>query len=567
MKKSIVSTIMAILLFSAGCQDLDLNPLSEGSTENWYSNEQEIRMGLDDLYRGDLWYWECNRLFHTDRYSDDWNQRDYIYDWIKDGYNGETSMVETMWLNTYKAISRTNTILASLERVKDNLSPELIQQFEGETYFFRAVFYSYMIFLWGDVPFFTEYITIDEAFQMGRTDKNVILQHIYADFDKAVKLLPESYSGLQRVTKGAAYAFKARTASWMLDYATAADAAKSCINLDVYSLHPDFGDLFLTKTRKSDELIFTVPRSKELLDNSVTVNSMYTRNAGGTATAQPSWDLLSAFLCTDGLPIDQSPLYDPKDPFKNRDPRCTYTCVEPGTAHLGFIYDPSPAAVQVLNLTTGKMVTNKDSQVNDQYAAYNGLCLKKGVDEEWTDDKASDKSSIIMRYADVLLMYAEAKIELNQIDPSVLDAINQVRARAYQCEVSETDKYPAVTETDQAKLRTILRSERRMELAWENKRWFDIIRWHLIETVMNRPLYVWPAKANITEYYNNGDYFFPDVLPEIDENGCPDFTKMYATGKIRKIIDRTVSTRQYLLPIPSKELAINKNLEPQNPGY
>ncbi|MDR0833670.1 MAG: RagB/SusD family nutrient uptake outer membrane protein [Candidatus Symbiothrix sp.] len=567
MKKLILSTLVAVLFFFTGCQDLDLNPLAEGSTENWYSNEAELRMSLDDLYRGALWYWECNRLFPTDRYSDDWSQREYVYDWIAGTYNGETSYVQTMWLNTYKAIARANTILISLDHAKGNISDDLIRQFEGEAHFFRAVFYSYLIFLWGDVPFYTGYLSIDEAFTMGRTDKNVILQTIYDDFDKAAEYLPKSYSsGLLRATKGAAYAFKARTATWMLDYATAATAAKSCMDLNAYSLHPDFGDLFLTKTRKSDELIFTIPRSKDLLDNSESVNSMYPRNPGGTATAQPSLELFCAFPCTDGLPIDESPLFSLQEPFKNRDPRCAYTCVEFGSAFLGFIYNPGVATV--MNLTTNKSVTNQDSQLGSQYAAYSGMALKKGVDEEWTDDKATEKSSIIMRYADVLLMYAEAKMELNEIDASALNALNQVRARAYKCQVAETAKYPAVSETNQVKLRKIIRTERRCELAWENRRWFDIIRWRLIETVMQRPLYGLPAAAGLRANIASGDYFFPKGIKiTIDENGCPDFTTLAATGKFRQIFERSVPVRQYLWPIPSKELAINKNLLPQNPGY
>jgi hypothetical protein len=298
---------------------------------------------------------------------------------------------------------------------------------------------------------------------------------------------------------------------------------------------------------------------------------MYTRNAGGTATAQPSLELFCAFTCTDGKPIDESPLFDLKEPFKNRDPRCAATCVEFGTAHLGFIYDPGKTTV--MNLSTNKSVTNKDTRLASNAtdatnAAYNGMCLKKGVDEEWTDDKATERSSTIMRYADVLLMYAEAKMELNEIDASTLNAINQVRARAYKCQVTETTKYPAVTETNQAKLRKIIRTERRCELAWENRRWFDIIRWRLIETVMQRPLYGLLAKAGLTTNIANGDYFFPrGVTIDIDENGCPDFTKLAATGKFMQIFERTVPTRQYLLPIPFKDFAINPNLGPQNPGY
>ena len=78
------------------------------------------------------------------------------------------------------------------------------------------------------------------------------------------------------------------------------------------------------------------------------------------------------------------------------------------------------------------MQKNNDARVNAQFASYNGLLWKKGIDETWLENgKDVDPDKIIIRYADVLLMYAEAKIELNQIDQSVLDAINRVRARAF----------------------------------------------------------------------------------------------------------------------------------------
>lgn len=568
MKIIIFSTITSILLFFTGCQNLDLNPLSEGSSENWFANEDEFILALNDLYRPALWYWEANRLFHTDRFTDDWNQREYLYDWIAGTITSETNMVETCWSNTYKGITRANTVLANIQKARqEGKIPEAtLLRFEGEAAFFRAAFYSFLIFLWGDVPYYTEYLTIEDAFNMGRADKDIVLEQIYKDFDKAIVNLPATYSGLQRVTKGAAYAFKARTAIWMLDWEVARDAAKGCIDLNVYSLHPDFSDLFLSKTNSSPEIIFTLPRSKEIMGDEISVNSMYTRLAGGTATAQPSWELLLAFTCIDGLPIDKSPLFNLQNPFKDRDPRCTATLVEFGTPHLGFIYDPGSR--QVRNLTTGAMVTNQDSKLVQQYAAYNGMCLKKGVDEEWIDDRATDTDTKIMRFADVLLMYAEAKMELNEIDNSVLDAINMVRARAYGVNPSWTAFYPAVTETGQSKLRTIIRMERRMELAWENRRWFDLIRWRLAEVAMVRPVYALPATAaGLEANIESGDYFFPkDVIPEVDENGLVDLSKVFETGKIRKVVDRSFHERQYLLPIPAKDLLINENII-QNDGY
>src|SRR5699024_2898001 len=143
------------------------------------------------------------------------------------------------------------------------------------------------------------------------------------------------------------------------------------------------------------------------------------------------------------------------DPFKNRDPRLKETIVEFGSEHLGYIYSPHPYDERVLNTATGKMVTNNDNRSVMIHAAYNGLATKKRVDESWMDGNVSDFNYTILRYADILLMYAEAKIELNEIDQSVLDAMNQVRARAYKVDFEDYDAYPAITEINQEELRKI----------------------------------------------------------------------------------------------------------------
>lgn len=173
-----------------------------------------------------------------------------------------------------------------------------------------------------------------------------------------------------------------------------------------------------------------------------------------------------------------------------------------------------------------------------------------------------------MRYADVLLMYVEAKMELNEIDDTVLGAINTVRARAYGVNPNWTSSYPAVTETNQSKLRTIIRTERRMELAWENRRWFDLIRWRLAEVAMVRPVYALPATSQgLTANIESGDYFFPKgIIPQVDENGLIDLSEVYETGKIRIVVSRDFTKRQYLLPIPAKDVLINDNII-QNDGY
>ena len=127
-------------------------------------------------------------------------------------------------------------------------------------------------------------------------------------------------------------------------------------------------------------------------------------------------------------------------------------------------------------------------------------------------------------------MYAEAKIELNEIDDTVLDAMNQVRARA-KASVTATSDYPAITERSQDKLRTILRTERRMEFAFENLRLYDIWRWRIAEKVLNRPWIGLPKKdQKLQRAYIDNNMWFHGAVPQVDEDGCVDFMAPVAKG-------------------------------------
>ena len=231
------------------------------------------------------------------------------------------------------------------------------------------------------------------------------------------------------------------------------------------------------------------------------------------------------------------------------------------------MYQPHPDSTKVLNFNKGTYVTNNDTRTNTQYASYNGLVWKKGVDEDWSDDLNTIPDEIVMRYADVLLMYAESSIELGQVDQSVLDAINMVRARAYGVDMSNPGAYPAVTSSDQSTLRNIVRMERRMEFAHEGLRYMDIIRWKLADKVLNKDIYGMLDPDELRQkVVNPGLWFFPET-PEIDNDGVADFDPMYNAGLIKLLAVRDFdASKQYLWPIPSKEILINDNLG-QNTGY
>ena len=506
MKTKILLAGMCLSL--AACESMDLVPKSQGNTESWYTSETELRLASNDFYI--LGYWQ-EPLSSSEQWSDNTTYRQTNRNpgsggTVLDGtLNGQQYEVYALWQQSFKLIARTNTMLENIHKAKGAVTEEVYNRYAGEAYFCRACKYAELIFFYGDVPYQEETITISEALQRGRRPKAEVIPLVYADFDKAIAGLPESYGKDENIhpTKGAALAMKARFALYMGDYEIAAQAAKACMDLKLYSLEPDYAKLFKQSTKLNDEKVFVIPRSIEnevMLDSWIVKNGL-PRNAGGYGSYNPSWDLLASYLCTDGLPIDESPLFDPRKPFKNRDPRCTMTIVEFNTEHCGFEYDPSPAAKTVMNYTTGKTQSNQDTRIVNQYSSYTGLLWKKGIDATWTVDQKVEQDYIIMRYADVLLIYAEAMIEQNLIDDSVLKAINMVRARAYGVNVTATDSYPAVTTTNQTELRRALRIERRMEFAMENQRLQDLMRWKLAGKALNGYNYI--MLIDPTELLNN----------------------------------------------------------------
>src|SRR5690606_31326609 len=207
---------------------------------------------------------------------------------------------------------------------------------------------------------------LEDSYTYARTAKNEVMAFIFDELDRAADLLPVSYSGgeLKRATKGAALGIKARTALYMGEWAVARDAAVAVMALadeGIYSLYPDYRRLFLADGALSSEIMISIPRSEEHGFVGGTTNHI-SRNNGGYASILPTWELMDAYECVDGLPIDESPLYDPSAPFANRDPRLTSTIVEFGTPWLGFDYQPHPDSLMVWSYNGNRMVSNADSR-------------------------------------------------------------------------------------------------------------------------------------------------------------------------------------------------------------
>ena len=607
--KFLTTGIIALCLTS--CADLDLNPLSEGSSENWYHDETEIEMALNDLWRPDFFpidaiYWDDDLLNRNG--SNEVTLGTITSQW------GEAS---TRWNSLYKAIARANKILQALDNgTASGLSEAKINQYKGEAYFMIGFAYCELATYYGDCVL-NKGMTLEEAYTAVRTPKSEILAYAYECLDKAAEYLPISYTGQQRPTKGAALGFKARFALFHEDWEIAIDAAEKCMNLGVYKLHDNYLEMF--KANSSPEFMFyfkgdlTLKKGYGFMAN---VRDFAIRKVGGHCNQSPSLELFCSYTCTDGLPIDESPLYNPKDPFVNRDPRLTMSIQPfktkysadykeyeqskidgtfpekyPDYITLGYEYNPNPYANKVYEVSSGQMVLSTDSKASNQHSAYNGLIIRKFVKDDWKDFNnhglVADNCYPYLRYAEVLMTYIEAKNELGQCTQEDLDkTINLIRERAYR---GTGINYPRVEITSQAALRKIIRMERRSEFAFEGLRYRDLLRWRIAEKSHNKSMYylsrAWSGSADwngltgdesnlvlssdfLTILKNWDDRNFPiGGIPEIDEDGLPDLSPMEKAGYITTFYKMSFDpNKNYLWPIPADDILVNSNLT-QNEGY
>jgi len=541
-----------LVLIASGCKKLDRFPLDKPSTETFYSNKTELELAVNALYNSALYPQDGEEW--GDNY---WQRTGNGNDFIHGTTTIQTGSFSSAWLASYKAIARANGILDNINKATD-VTDAYRAQVAAQARFARAYAYGNLIVHFGDVPLIKTTQTLEQSKTMTRTPKAEIRQFVYEELEQVAAILPVKYdAGLSYWTRGTALGIKARIAISMNDWATAADAAKKVMDLKSYNLYSSYRNLFLRVGQHSSEVIMSFPRSAafgQFYDIQYTIS----RNAGGYASNIPTLELIDSYECTDGKTIDKSPLYNFKKPFENRDPRLKATVVTPGENWLGYTYENHPDSTLVFSTKDNKKVTNKDAKnAAFPFASYTGYLWKKGIDEsQIAQYNKVDLDQIVLRYAEILLIYAEAKIELNQIDQSVLDAINSVRARAYGVPISQVAAYPAVTSTDQGYLRRAVRRERRVELVLEGSRYMDLIRWKLAEVVMAGKIVGVPINKN--------DFPFPGT-PTLDENDIPSYAAFIT--KLSILDTRAFNPeKHYIWPVPYAEGTLNAGLG-QNTGW
>lgn len=531
-----IYTLLISAFALCGCADfLDREPLVNLSPGNFWKSEDDLRLAANVFYQN------MNRSYQID------NQTIDCFASVGNAVSSGTYTppdTEEHWTKAYKQIRNANDFLANYERA--SVTDEVKNRYAGEARFFRAYFYFNLVKRYGDVPYVLNTLDLDSEELMGaRTPKEQVIAGIIADLKFAEEHIPlksKMKKDVGRVTKGAAQALLARVG---LHFGTlnkyhggshkeflqmARDASKRLIDTREYSLYKDYRSLFLAPGEDSDEHILSYRYSAE-------ANTYNSRIRGIIAdqVLSPTKYLADAFLCKDGLPAGKSAYevaYLPLGKeFENRDPRMALTLWKPGDLFLGKPFVP--------NISTQTRT---------------GYMFKKYGDEEAYMNMKSTIDEILIRYAEVLLMYAEASFELeDKISDTDLNlSVNALRARFD----GHSDRLPDLTNAfanqHGLSLREEIRRERRVELAGESFRYEDIVRWKTAE--VDLPLPILGAKFDQEVY--------PDTKPGsgviLDDKGFI---------LVQKASTRTFEVdKSYLFPLPLRELSLNPRLV-QNPNW
>ncbi len=543
MKNKILYIIASVMLTGfTSCSDfLDRYPTEELSDGSFWKTKTDAEMAVSDIYRC-LPNWDIDEDINSDNavHGIKWangNVSKGVYDPADQGWSGD-----------YGYIRRCNLVLQKLEEME--LSQSDKEPIAGQAYFFRGYIYFELIRKFGDVPYIDQPLKLTDVEDITRTSKDEIYTKIMADFDKAFSYLPEEWPATQwgRITKGAAMAMKARAALYFGNWETAATAAKSVMDLNKYDLYDKentgkYQELFWEKTDGCEEIILAVQyNAPDKTNYLIGWECFPTKGWGGL---NPTQSLVDAFEDSEGAPISKSKIYSEKNPFANRDPRLEVNVLHDGEEMYGVTIKVAPLKSSG---STG-IAQHGDATATGYYQ------------QKWLDPSIDPQSAgwemgkdwVTIRYAEVLLTYAEAKNEVSPLDDSAFEAVNQVRRRVGMPELQKTDATKPTYCATQDDLRQRIRNEWRVEFALEGgKRQWDIRRWGIAKDVLNAPFL--GIKYKMVDDAVNAD-------PKDGGKVC-----VLYEGDNVKLAGSRYEDHNYIYPIPQSEIDLNPKLT-QNPGY
>jgi hypothetical protein len=570
--KKYISYIIAAVLFLSACNDdfLERYPLDKLTNETFWQSENDLKAFTAGLYTE----FDAETVWDDDR-SD--NQAEAAYDEV---VAGQHTVSTGTWSWSY--LRKCNYFLENYNN-SDAVREDVKNIYKGEVLFFRALFTYGRIKRYGDIPFTTKVLTNEDTDVLygKRVPRADVMKQVLADLNEAVKLIPEQRAMEGNVTKWAALALKSRIClhegtfrkyhqlgneTEMLQHA--ASAAKKIIDeggFDIYKTgkpDEDYRNLFTQLSLKDNpEAILYKKYVKDELGHNFIRYMVESHKDGLTK------DMVNDYLCNDGLPIKLSPKYKGDNTlineFTDRDLRLKQTIVPPGIGFFTEVDDDEvvPRLTQAKGAgsgcTTGYHIIKMYD--NDEVAKY---------DQAETD-------LFLFRYAEVLLNYAEAKAELEEIDQGIIDiTINKLRERVATAPMvianlqrdpdSDMTVAAGYLDNEVPVVLEEIRRERRMELACEGFRYDDLMRWRAGKFLTKKTLGAkWDAFKDLTTVSGSPIYDHVVVGTDIylDENGYIDLYQTQLPDG--KIFD---PNKHYYFGIPLGEIALNPNLD-QNPGW
>lgn len=516
MKKITTKYIVAALIASAtftGCADLDQEPLSSIDRDNFFGSKEDIETAINGIYEE----------FSEDGFYGIFNNQsiyinDLQSDYCKAGSQTNTVDIHNLsnfevqptnifvhyaWQNHYIGINRANVVADKVEAASW-LDEQSKANYIAEARFVRAVYYFNLVRYFGGVP-----LVLHDGDGEGapRNTVDEVYQQIVSDFEAAAQL-PDSYTSLDsKANAGAANAFLAKVylvwaqtnseqgkAKQKEFYQKAIEYADKTIASGKYSLLDKFIDNWSVDKKHGKEHIFSIEHDR-------TINP----NVSGHCTFATNWqDDEPVLLPTSDRYYRE---FDPND--QRRD-----------GSYAKRLYNPNTGTDYVFTVPRFRKYIDSLNYANPN---------------SYGNSAGQSTNSTILRYAEILLIKAEAENELNGPTQAAYDAINQVRRRAYWSPYENKELAPTdgsaleLSGLTQEEFRQALREERKKEFVLEGQRWFDLIRWRILVSYV---------KANTTDSGNDS----------------------YA----RK--NANVSVKNYLLPLPADQIILNPNLE-QNWGY
>lgn len=549
MRKTILYTCTALLIFTVSCSDdfLERPPLDDVSEETFWKTEEDLYKAINGIYS----QLPAEGFIYDDGSSDNAHAQ---YPWESKATVISAGSIITAddagW--GYEDKRRCNYFLENADAV-ENADPDLLNRYKAEVRFVRAYSYFRMMCKFGAVPLVTRTLEIDEV-DIPRTPREEVLDFIVTELEDIAEILPVTYPGGKphekgRITRGAALALKARAHLYEGQWQEAVDAAQKVMDLGIYDLFKldaesdinlednyshwiDFDDeqdkqnfrlglrsyeaLFHEEYEGNSEVILDRQRIAQIDDNFLNTY-LPPGTIGGWSSVTPTQELVNSYNSyktgepvTLPAPEQRAEWYNNGDPafeeeFRNRDPRLYATVMFPGAPwnaiEDGFTFEWVQGAS------------------NMSQTGYN---FRKLVDPKiYRENIGNYANVILLRYAEVLLTYAEAKNELSGPDTGIYDVLDDIRERAGMPSV-DRNLY-----NTQEKLREVIRNERRVELALEGHRYMDIRRWKIAPEVMKN---IKNLKNTIAQ-------------------------------------DRVWEDKLYLMPVPQSQMDLSEGVLEQNPGY